>query len=202
MNKSKLLEFITDLLEFENPLISSFDLHTCNLVNQPQIISIKDTNFFLFNSLLWIVPNEGLHLSYNLPRKLKGILEPINIVDKKLIKFFFDSKFSDNLIEMYISGDEDFEVFDQKLIYGEGLNFTFEFKNALKMPDISFEYIKLQPDINNYVLTFRKNNLLQFSKDISKEEFLDLAKAFNILYERYRKKEIKKNEKNFNHGNQ
>lgn len=163
------------------------ELKLLNFMNEKYFKIAEEIHFFLFESLFLIIKNTKIKsdIEFLMPKIILDIIKPVNITDKKLIEFFFNCNFSDNLIEMYINGDEEYEFFEKQLINGEGLNYTFEFKKVLNIKSVSFEYIKLQPKFNNYVITLRNKNLLQFNKNLDIKEIFDFVEKFNSYYENY-----------------
>lgn len=86
---------------------------------------------------------------------------------------------------MFIDGDDEYEYFDKLLIYGEGLNYSSEYKQALKIPEVNFEYIKLQPKNSNSVVTFWNNNHLDVDGNASINDTLSVARSFNRYFQNY-----------------
>ncbi|WP_433948899.1 hypothetical protein [Paenibacillus taichungensis] len=184
-----------NIIHFLNHLKKDYNSKVCVKQNgfEEKFISVSYENIILlmFDSIFWIILKDESQNNHHIEHfevvhSLPDCLMPVQLTNKKLIEYFFEHEFSNNLLEMFIDGDDDYEYFDKFLIYGEGLNYSSEYKQALKIPEINFEYIKLQPKNSDSVLTFR-NNHLNVDGTASIDDTLNVAQSFNRFYQNYLK---------------
>ncbi|MBT2286833.1 hypothetical protein J7E78_25240 [Paenibacillus polymyxa] len=191
-----------NIIHFLNHLKKSYNSKVCIKQNEfeKEFISVSSESIVLlmFDSLLWIILKDKTHNNQyeehlKVVHSLPDCLTPVQLTNKKMVQYFFEHDFSNNLMEMFIDGDDEYEYFDKLLIYGEGLNYSSEYKQALKIPEINFEYIKLQPKNSNSVVTFWNNNHLDVDGNASINDTLSVARSFNRYYQNY----LKENEELF-----
>ncbi|AIQ21482.1 hypothetical protein NSQ90_00505 [Paenibacillus sp. FSL H7-0737] len=183
-----------NIIHFLNHLKKSYNSKVCIKQNEfeKEFISVSSENIvlLLFDSIFWIILKDKTYNNQyeehlKVVDSLPDCLMPVQLTNKKMVQYFFEHDFSNNLLEMFIDGDDEYEYFDKLLIYGEGLNYSSEYKQALKIPEVNFEYIKLQPKNSNSVVTFWNNNHLDVDGNASINDTLSVARSFNRYFQNY-----------------
>ncbi|ANN31172.1 hypothetical protein A9498_05585 [Bacillus thuringiensis serovar coreanensis] len=145
-------------------------------------------NLIVMDRLVWIFVKEAGKFEELLDcfeNIFKQSILPVEITSKKFVSYLFNEKFSDNLLEAFIDG-EDIYDFESDLLLGSRLNRTIEYNNILRTDGVYFIYLKLQPKGCNHTLTLRYPNTIEFSGKMENIDFnfilIELAKKIEKLF--------------------
>lgn len=141
----------------------------------------KHIDIYITNNLMWVFADdvfEYTHLLKKFELKLSNYISKIHVTNKYFVDSIFNSKFSNNLLEINIEGKDIFE-FEAETFTGSFINKTFEYRDIINFSDIHIRYLKFQPQKLNAVLTLKYPNVVQFSNYIDYKMYQKLIKSFS-----------------------
>ncbi|MCY8076773.1 hypothetical protein [Bacillus haynesii] len=177
------LEYLINLLE-KQKIIATVNI----LDNQKNYFKSinkdieNDIQIYFSNNLLWFFVNDIYECSQILKKielELKKYISKIYVTDKFFIQSVFRNKFSDNLLEINVGG-EDLLEFEEETLTGSFINKSFVYRDVMEFKDIHIRYVKLQPLNLNAVLSLRYPNIVEFSDYIDGKMHLKLIKDFSL----------------------
>lgn len=177
--------FLTQILK-ERGIIFSF-IHTdieLDLVKvSNKSVGKPQVSFYLFKKIMWIFV-EDIQDNSTLLEKIEETMinsvENILVTNKSILNEIFKSRFSDNLIEVNIGGDDLYE-FEESLLVGTYINKSDIYLKLFQDKNIFIHYLKIQPYNIDTVVTMRMPNKIEFEKVINRKDLSYLIISFNKI---------------------
>ncbi|MED2794123.1 hypothetical protein P4256_20765 [Bacillus wiedmannii] len=175
---------LTEIKESNKNNLVKFD----EMLKKQNKIEGNEINLIIMDRLIWIFGEEvnksGILSEWFEEFFGKSIL-PVEITSKKLVSYLFNENFSDNLLEIFIDG-EDIYDFESDLLLGSRLNKTIEYNNIMRTNGVHFIYLKLQPKGCNHTLKLRYPNMIEFSNKMKETDLnfvlIGLSKIIETVF--------------------